>query len=534
MPHYKFPNTVYDQPQNLLATLGSWWADDYSGKDQVRSLVMGKAQVEQQSMLDLMELIASMSRFSVPIYHTDNWYALYLKKSEMNSVQTSLLRYDGGATFDGGERYDVPLSTPNFAFPRPADLVEAPLIMNRFTDPTMTLTQEIDYVFVDDSIILRQNPFDDIRVAKRPVYDDGNIVDEEALVWVFRGQFDWDTTYRQFGYVIGMRLQSSKGYRDLLNAVYDSMVGGTTAVSILSALSAMTGVPLVREAEETITDIDTDPDNLLIITDQHVYKYDLAAVPTVAIGDVVKRGGELTDVLQISELNRGAIPSSVAALALGEGFLSSCFYADLVFEDRDTALTVDETDPSGYTKLSWTLGGFPNDVDAFFDDMHTRGVAEAEREIDPCEEIKTIRYPANDCDEVEVVVRLGTLAHLMDQRPVQVGEPKKSHLPATINPLKFLVTNVLRNNAYIVRVRAAAAGADGVGLHNVRLLRKVLPPHTAMILVVELTAATDSVTVDLINEQVSTFVGMTPLADPIVDMVKDSRVRVRVINGTCQ
>lgn len=533
MPNFPFPNTVYDEPQNLLAVLGSWWADDYASKDQVSSLVRGKAQVENQTMLDVMELIASLSRFSVPIYHTDNWYPLYIKASERNDANTSLLRYNGSRNYDQGDHFDVPQQSPYHAFPKPADLVEAPLIMNRFTDPTLTQNQNIDYILQDNAIIFRNNPFNDPRVAKRTVYKNGRVIDTEAILWVYRGQFDWDTIYRQFAYVLGMRLQSSQGYRDIMNAVYDAMVGGTTRGDILQAFSAMVGVPLVREERETVEDIVADRENLIIITDQHVYKFGLMAVPTVEVGDVVYRGTPLTDALRVHEFNRGETPEDLAALALGEGFLSTCFYADLIFENKDVPLVVTENDPTGYTRVSWDLGGFPLDVEQFFDDLHQRGVEEAERPIDPCEELKTVRYPANDCDETEYLGRRGTLAHLLDLRAEQVGEPKAAHLPATINPLQFLITNVLRNNAFVVRVKAASAGSDGVGLHNVRLLRKVAPPHTAMILVVDLTAAKDSVTVDNVTEQVATFVGMEPLSDT-VDMVSDARVTIRVINGTCQ
>ncbi len=534
MAYYAFPHTIYDQPRNLLAVLGSWWADDYAGRNQVESLVRGKSQVEQQTMLDLMELLASLSRFTVPIYHTDNWYPLYLKASERNDAATSLLKYDEGAAYDAGHYYDVPPRRPYHAFPKPDDMVDAPLVMNRFTDPTLTQNAGVDYVVTDDAIIFRDNPFDDARVAQRTIYQAGVAVDTEALLWVYRGQFDWDTIYRQFGYVISARLESSQGYRDLMNAVYDSMVGGTTTADLLRGFSAMTGVPLVQEAQETVVDIVADTENLIIITDLTVYKFGLEATPIVEVGETVVRGQALTDALRFHEFNCGVTPTNLQALALGEGLLSTCFYADLIFENRDVPLVVEEEDPSGYTKVTFGVGGFPLDVDQFFDDLHARGVEEANRAIDECEtDISTVRYPASDCDESEYVGRRGTLAHLLDLRAEQVGEPKASHLPTTINPLQFLIENVLRNNAFLVRIKASSTGSGGVGLHNVRLLRKVAPPHTAMLLVVDLTAAKDSVTVNNINEQISTFVGMEPLADTI-DMVSDSRVTIRVINGTCQ
>lgn len=534
MAYYPFPNTIYDQPANLLAVLGSWWADAYSGKDQVLDVVQGKSQLENQTMLNLMELIASLSRFTVPIYHTDNWYPLYLKASQRNDANTLLLRYDEGGTYDNGSFYDIPTDRPYSAFPRPADMIEAPLIMNRFTDPTLIQNPEIDYRLVDNAIIFRNNPFDDPRVAQRPLYQDGVQIDTEALLWVYRGQFDWNLIYQQFAYVIGLRLKSSVGYRDLMNAVYDAMVGGPTYADLMKAFSAMTGVPLVQEARETVIDIVTDAVNLIVITDQTVYKFGLNAVPIVAINDVVQRGEALTDALQIHELNCGLVPPGLSSLAIGKGFLATCFYSDLIFEDKNVPLVV-TNDPSGYTKVTWSLGGFPMDVEKFFDELHARGVAEAERPIDPCDPPqKTIRYPTTECDGQDVIARQGTLAHYLDKRPAPIGEPTASQLPRTINPLRFLIQNTLRNNAFIVRMKAASSGHNGVGLQNVRLLRKVSPPETAMILIVDLTASPDSVTVDKITERVSTFVGMTPLQDEVVNLVSDRRLTVRVVNGTCQ
>ena len=532
MTQFIFPQSVYDVPSNLLAVLGSWWVDEYSGKDQLHAYAQAKAQVEQQTVLDTMELIASLSRFSVPIYHRDNWYPLYLLKSEQNNAQTSLARYDDGSTYGDGTYYDVPTMSPFYAFPKPEGLETASVMMNRFTDPTLILSENVDYLLNDTAIIFRSSPFDDARIAKRPVYKDGQQVDTEAVIWIYRGEWDWDTIYRQFAYVLGMRLKSSQGYRDIMNAVYDATIGGAVRGSVLNALSAMTGVPLVTEAVETVEVITADSDNLLIITDQHVYKFDLTATPIVAVGDTVTKGESLTDTIRVYELNCGATPDTVRSLCLGKGYLSSCFYSDIIFENREVPLQVDAEHVSGYTKVSWGLGGFPLDVDRFFDELHERGVEEASREIDDCETTDTITYPVNNCDEQGTVGRYGTLAHLLDTRDTRVGEPTSAHLPRTINPLKFLVENVLRNNACIVQVQASAA-SNGVGLHNMRLLQKVIPPHTATILMIDVAPQSDAISVNNITQQVTTFTGMEPLSDTI-NTVSDSRITIRVVSGTCQ
>lgn len=74
----------------------------------------------------------------------------------------------------------------------------------------------------------------------------------------------------------------------------------------------------------------------------------------------------------------------------------------------------------------------------------------------------------------------GALAHLLDRRPNGPGEPL-AHLPATINPLEFLIANVLRNNAYLVRIKASSLRRRKLGLYNMRHLRRLLPPQIGVV-----------------------------------------------------
>ena len=97
------------------------------------------------------------------------------------------------------------------------------------------------------------------------------------------------------------------------------------------------------------------------------------------------------------------------------------------------------------------------------------------------------------------------------------------------------MTNVLRNNAFVVRINTIGCCNRGVGLQNVRFLKKIIPPHTAMILVVELTMERDSVTVDNVSETLGTFTGMEPLSEPVPEsLVDESRMTIKVVSGVCQ
>ena len=528
-----YPQGVYDTPSNLLGALGTFWSSVYAHRDQVESFVAAKSLIESQTQLDTMELIASISRFTVPIFHRDNWYSLTLRQSERNDAQTSLLRYDAaGLMHNDAKKYDLPDRATAHAFPAPPDLADVRMIFNRFTSPSLSWTSGSDFVLDGTALVLRINPFEDTRVAKRPVYQDGEIVDYECVLWLFRGDFDYQTVYRQFGYILGARMKSSSGYRDLMNAVFDAIVGGTTRKQVVAAFSAITGVPVVREQEETVEDIALDHTYRLIITDKSVYRFHPDALPTVAVGDVVHAGDTLVDALQFFEFNRGITPDELKGLAIGRGLLASCFLGDLVFSNKEVPLEVITDDPSGFTKLQFSLGGIPTDVAKFFDELHQRGVAAA-TSVDACYDGPVVRHRDDDGGPVDL--RLGTLAHFLDRRPVKEGEPAAGNLPATINPLQFLVANVLRNNAFVVRIRASQVGPEGLGLHNVRLLRKITPPHTAMIVVVELTATPESVTVDRVTERISTFTATEPRRDSVpASLVNDRRITIRVVSGSCQ
>lgn len=526
---YTYPTTVYDVPTNLLAALGTFWMSTYAGRDQLVTHGQAIGQIGNQAVVDLLETMAALSRFTVPIYHRDNWYALQLLESTRNDAQTSLPALDTGLTYDSGLAYDTPQRAVGHAFPLPADLVSAPLVMNRFITPSLTMTDGVDYIISDGAIIFRDNPFLDARVAKRPVFEDGEATDQEALLWVFRGNFDWQQAYTQFGYVIGLKMRSSTGYRDLMNAVFDAIVGGTSRNQLLTALSAITGIPLVKETTETVVDIWMDNTARLVITDQHAYRFHREATVTVEVGDVVSAGDSLIDALAVYEFNRGVCPDTLRALAVDRGFLASCLYGDLVFENQDFPLTVITDDPSGFTKLTWPLGGHPLTVEAFFDELHARGVAAA-AEADPCDTATPVTYPGDDCDTFTVQRRKGTLAHLLDRRDNPTGEPVASNLPRTINPLEFLIANVLRNHAWAVRIYIPHLGETRLGLHNLRFLRKIIPPHTAMFLVMETSPRSDTVS-SAVEDQVTTFTGAETLVDSLT--LGTDRLRARVVSGSC-
>ena len=463
MATYRYPQNDFDRPDLLLNLLGSYWATTYQGNGLVGDLTYSAAQLAQQTYLQLMELINSVSRYNVPIYHQDNWYGLRILESKVNNDPALLAKYttpsDNKYLSPATLNYGIAPAQTYYSIAKPKNLVETKVIFNRLTTPTVELIQGIDFWITAELIVFRKNPFDNSLIAKKDILNQtGQVVDRELVLWVYRGKWDWQYVYEQFGYALNLQLKSSEGYKQFINAIFDAFCQGTSIRTQQLALAAAFGVPLTVETTETVEYVVKDSRQLNIITDQHVYQFPLTATAIVSVGDVVEAGSFLTDTFQIFELNRGQALSQnqVQALTVGSGVLAWGFWGDITFENTTTAVVV-EPNVDGYTKISWSLGGFPFDVDKFWDDVHAAGVAKGQ-----------------------------TLAMLLDQRPNPVGQPTAAALPSTINPLSFLVSNVLRNNAIVVKVKPGSQLENELEFVPADQLRKIQPPHTIMFVIVEL------------------------------------------------
>jgi hypothetical protein len=387
----------------------------------------------------------------------------------------------------------------------------------------VTWRTEIDY---DRKLIkFRDDPFD-APVAKREVYDEetGEIVDEEIAIWVYRGQFDLDMVYRQWGFVVTEQMESSEGYKDLVNALWDSYVLGSNMAAFEGAISAMLGVPVIINPQETVEAVVTEPTRKLVITDAHVYTFQSQANITVSVGDTLNVGQAMSDAVVVWDLSGGAVDySSVPMLGFDDKFLSGGYFSSLTFENQEVDVEYLGVDENNKAVVTFRVGGFPADVDAFWEQAQLLGTAPGQK----------------------------TLAELLDTRDNPVGQPLPEFLPAKINPLEFVLENIMRNHLVLIKVRVSAVDPDAPGLRSFRYLRNVVPPHTTYIVFVELSPTAD--TIDLsqagdteqagVEESVALLHAATPADENVYPAdsapanaasVEDIVVRVYKVSEVCQ
>lgn len=461
---WQYPTDQRDDLGAYAALVGGFWAELFANPNNIQDLFRAYRLAERQLLLQLQELQDTVGRLTCPVLHTQNWFELQLFQSQ--ALPAHPPRADGS-------------QDAAVAYPLPANLLSLSLIANAIAAPTTTWSYGASFTIdpVNHLVIFAVDPFLDPNTVAVPVVNAAGNADNLVTLWGFKAGLDLQYIYQQFGYVfgVGAGLQSSQKLKDLVNAVADSAAGGSSYDALARILDALTGVPGAQTEGEVVQAISQDNFHTLVITDQQAYRFAPGATPLVVVGQVLHKNDRLVDAVQIFEANTGGVPPFLAQLSLDHGLLLADIPHSVVFVNTSVPLLV-QTGVAGFTKLTWALGGFPAEVTTFFNDLHNRGV-----------------------------INGATLANYLDTRPPaqRVGQPDATMLPTTINPLRFLFQNVLRN-AVVVYMRVSQFGDDALGTGLAWLLRKVMPPQTALILFADLTQVDEAVTMTGVGTATST------------------------------
>ena len=132
------------------------------------------------------------------------------------------------------------------------------------------------------------------------------------------------------------------------------------------------------------------------------------------------------------------------------------------------------------------------------------------------------------------------MAMLLDTRSEPTTQPTALALPAQINPLRFLIQNVLRNNTYLVSLKPSGFGKNALKLPYSTVSRKTVPPHTLGIVLIELDDNVDVLRME--NGGTEEAAGYSEshevmhalsYADSLVDPIMSERVSWRPVRGRC-
>ena len=155
----------------------------------------------------------------------------------------------------------------------------------------------------------------------------------------------------------------------------------------------------------------------------------------------------------------------IPGISLDDRFMAGTYFASIFFPNSSVPLEYVGVDSQGFVEVRFETTGFPADVEQFWTDVHARGVAQGR-----------------------------TLANYLDQRPQAIGQPKAKDLPATVNPMLFILRHLMKNNLVIIKLRRGLAGPNALSADALNVLRWTLPPHMAYIIYTEVVAGVEEMT----------------------------------------
>lgn len=492
---FQFPKDDLDTPDKAESLVGGYWLEVYDGKDQIEDLISSRTTLWQQARDTWDETYRTKSRHLIDHLSIKNW--LYYPILKSKGITTTKLfgggKSYGDSTFNYGE-------IEGYAWDLPDSVLHFSQVYNRVSDPSVSFIEGIDF-YVDNEIgkvVFADDPFNNNKFATVTVNNQDGTSDTLLALWVYRPKIDKQSIQLIYGQPIDINGRSTPEYKQFVNSVYDSLILGMSCGRLGLILGGALDLPVSVE-DEVVERIYSEI-RKVIITDKRVYFVPTAAEPTVEEGDATVKGQSLTDALMVRELKRNSNIDDIYAINLGNGFIGNEFAYDLGFVNKFVTPTV-STDDYGYTKFSFEIGGHPLDVDKFWELVHSRGVDKGL-----------------------------TIAQGLDKRVEKVGEPTEESLPSSINPLRFLVDEMIPGGLTLVSIKIESLGAE---LPRMSILPDLTSLGNGIFFIFEAPLAIDS-SFDVQSTIDSQFTGAETIEEYITSSLLSSAVTLKSVNSSCE
>lgn len=308
-------NQDFTYGRNFADFLGSFWSTIFDKGALGAAVGYASSESLVQSYMDMVDVINSLSIYTIPEFSRQNVYPVIMRKSRFESYQEHPeygsgayfgVQPDGGRYLNGGSvRYGVAakLGTSYFYPVTQGDVASFGVFaLNRLFEPSVTLCNGADFFQVDGGIVFAGSPFDNPLFPSRKVWDEASqSMDEEVVVWFCDIDRDTLNLYKQFGYTFTNFKRSSEQYKKVIQTVYEIVSRGPSIFRIDAFVSSVAGSPLIREAQETVESVSETPEGTIVATDLNVYQISSGAGlrPYVVPGATLAGGTPLLDIVEI-------------------------------------------------------------------------------------------------------------------------------------------------------------------------------------------------------------------------------------------
>jgi hypothetical protein len=488
-----YPTLKATDPNILLQSLGSFWTQMFQDGPFLRGYTIAQAEELIQHYTNLLEVINSYSVDSVPVFHTERWLPIVIKKSEF--ATNPLLFQPDDAVF-GSQPADDPYyagvifkfgfaKTANsrvYSFQAPAELKDFSVISNRVFDPSRIFVRQVDVSFEKGVLYFNKDIFaiDDIPKANLIGEDgvplrfkdvNGNEHDDQVLVlWVYHAKTDQDLLYKNYGYLFDLRLTNDEAYKDILQSILKLFTGGPTVRAIKALSAAFIGVKPVVNTEETITEVFTTATERHVITDKQSYSFDIyyQLAPGLAVGSKVFAGDVLVDAVEYFD--------NIQSRRWWENrVIPKISYQDLETTVKTPQMSFPPQMFLGNYKHAFT---FKNGI-----------------ELVTADATGNITFPIEgDPDEVELFHQ-----HLnLSKETIKSKLGLANGSAVVINPLDFIFDNFLKYNTALIKFNFKEINQAGTFMSFFKVIKTCLPKHVYFIFYFDFSIDSDEY--DLLND----------------------------------
>jgi hypothetical protein len=482
-----FPANDATDGQFLYRSLGSFWTQIFQDKNALKGYSIGMAEELIQSYYKLVDTLNQYSVKDIPLFHTEKWQYLLIKKSEFNKAP--FVFETDGAVFGVQPETDLfyanqlfrfgyskqPGSKNVFSFTPSISIKEFSVIANRIISPSMLQIYGVDVVLKKGTLFFNNDLFNNPYIPKAKVTgefgkiatfvdNDGKTQQDEFIVlWLYHASIDNKDIYSNFGTIFDLNFPSSQSYKDILKALMNLAVEGPTISALTTAFAALANTPIVIESSEKVEDIYNDERNSYVVTDKNVYKFpvdqelakEVFLEQTLYTGFILSANIKVVDTVISPTWWKTEVQSSKLA------FASHVFAANnknqLFFENalRDIVCEISSSQTNKSKKITFPVQGRPEDVEAFQD------------------------YINQKTRQDELISKLG------------LSNTKTS--TKTINPVDFIFENFIKANTLLVKLEFYSTEQLSTFFNLFPLLQRYLPSHVYLLLYLKLQLPVDTI-----------------------------------------
>ena len=434
--------SIYTNGSQVLKMLGTFWSKIYSDRVAIREMY-GCNNLEWNKLYNrLQELENDLSFTTFDVYHTERFGLFtFSTKDKTTPDQDYFWRYGESLKYGGGGIYGLKRGELS-QYPIDSTVVSINMLVPVLDDPEFILYNNLDFSISDGNIIFFTDPLKQsgITISSINGYD-------EFRLWAIEVKYNLNDLSRKKGYYYGIS-GDSKDYLELLQAISSMSIGESSVAMTKQILAASAGIELAQ-GTETVKNIDSNTERLIIETDKHIYLYPADTTPIVTVEQTVHQYDELVDTVRVHEAL--TIPTTLSVLILDTNMWSQDFVGALGFPNQTVNLTYNGVSDYGYPSYRFTVYGYDEDVEKFW------------------------RYVEKNADT------FGTLFSKLQ------NYTENTH---SVNPAE-VVYSCLSSNSFIIEVKPSQFTSDAPGLNGIRNLESLIPKHTMYFILIYQAISTD-------------------------------------------